>query len=565
MAIDPKLLDPGYWASLPIVKGTLPSYGGAGSGYITAFPSEFQDAQIQNLLSLAQGQQRGLLGGQFQKFDADYIKNAVARTPDDFGYYTHPLLALTDYFKFSADDPTFRSLSPSAQSYLSSTLSFKPFTATSFDPAPIISSFSPDDFSIINQSAEPFRQADRLYTNELLRRASAGDIKIQAGKSGGLFGSLMSAIPGVLGTIAGGPIGGAIGGAISGGLTGGKKGALLGGLTGGLSGAGGVGGLLKNTSMGSGVMNSISSGLSSIANSNLNPFNYLSGGIQGLFGVNPITTGIGSALSLGGPGALLGGLVGGKEGALYGGLAGAGLGLGLDYAPGGNLGNLFGNLLGPGGGGAGGTAGGAGGVLSGLLGGGGLGNLGGLLAGGIPLALLTNEANKATQTPTSSRTPFSSVSDGMTILDPAIRSTFVDNIDITRSLIDRARGNQGAFIQARVNPLEAQIARQRGDLEQSIGLRGLSGSSFGDQAMRSFGLDTERALGDARAQATQEALGFESNLNQLLSQGGSQLLAQELGALGLSDQNISRLLERAKLRTDLFGRAASQFGSLLGG
>lgn len=316
-------------------------------------------------------------------------------------------------------------------------------------------------------------------------------------------------------------------------------------------------------------MNTISSGLRGVANSSFNPFGQLGGSLQGLFGTNAFTTGLGSALSLGGPGALLGGALGGKQGALLGGLGGAGLGLGLD----GYLGNLFGggggNIFGggAGGSGAGGTGGtgGAGGLLSGLFGGGGLGGLGQLLAGGVPLALLTREAEKASDTPTGSRTPFSSVNNGVANLDPAIRQAILESMGNTRQQLGETRGNQNAFIQARVNPLEAQVASQRGALQRSLGLRGVAGSSFGDQALRSFGLDSERALGDARSQATQEALGFESQLNQLLSQGGSQLLSQELAGLGLGDQNIARLLERAKLRTDLFGRAATQFGNLLGG
>lgn len=323
-------------------------------------------------------------------------------------------------------------------------------------------------------------------------------------------------------------------------------------------------------------MNTIGNALTGVAQSSFNPFNYVVPAAQNLFGIgdNAFTQGLGDFLSLAGPGALAGGLFGGQNGALIGGglggLAGlTGLGGGLNIfgssGPLSGVGNIFsggsgGGLFGSGG--LGGALGGLGGALGGA---GGLGDIGSLLAGGIPLAFLTNEANKASKTPTSLRTPFSRVVDGNAVLDPAIRGTFMESIGNTRGMLDRARGNQNAFIQARVNPMEAQVAQQRGALERSLGQRGVAGSSFGDQAMRSFGLDSERALGDARSQATQEALGFESSLNQLLSQGGSQLLAQELAALGLSQQNIAQLLERAKMRTDLFGRAAGQFGNLLTG
>lgn len=322
-------------------------------------------------------------------------------------------------------------------------------------------------------------------------------------------------------------------------------------------------------------MNSIGSALSSIGGSQYNPFNYVVPGIQNIFGIgdNAFTQGLGDFLSLAGPGALAGGLFGGKNGALIGGglggLAGlGGLGGGLNiFGQDGFLGGLGGEggLFG-GSGGLGGLLGGAGSLLGGaggLLGG--AGGLGGLLAGGIPLAFLTNEANKASKTPTSVRTPFSFTNDGVTRMDPTIRNTTLETMGNIRGLLGQAGGNQNAFIQARVNPLMAQIAQARGGLERDLGRRGVAGSSFGNQALSGFDFDSQRALGDARSQATQESLGFQSSLNQLLSQGGSDLLQQELSALGLSNINIQNLLSRAKLRTDLFGRAADQFGTLLGG
>lgn len=584
MAFDPRWLAPDYYASLPL--GGSAQYG-MGAGGFTAFPSKIDQSQLKNLMSMAQGRPRGLLGGVFNPFTPDYIRKPPASISagdgfgGDFGsdmFVQRPLSELSGYFDFSPSDPTFGKLSPTAQSYLNFSLgnSFAPIAKLPlndprFSPENVAAHFAPQDFQAIDAAIQPYRTAQQLYSTELLRKAQSGQIKVIEDKSGGLFGSLMSALPAIVGTAVGGPVGGAIGGAISGGLSGGGwKGALTGAVGGGIAGAGGLGSVLGKVSTG-GSMNSITSGLSSIANSNLNPFNYLSGGIQGLFGTNPATMGLGSALSLGGPGALLGGALGGTQGALLGGLGGAGLGLGMD----GYLGGLFGggnplNGLFGGGGATGGAAGGAGGgagsagLLGSLFGGSG-GGLGGLLAGGIPLALLTNEANKATDTPVNMRTPFSSITNGAANMDPMIRNTLLESMGNTRGMLGKAQGNQNAFIQARVNPMEAQVARQRGQMEQSLGLRGVAGSSFGDQAMRSFNLDSERALGDARSQATQEALGFESGLNQLLSQGGSQLLAQELAALGLSGQNIEQLISRAKLRTDLFGRAASQFGSLLGG
>lgn len=639
MAVDPRYLDPAYWASLPIQKSAFPFYGdvtyGAGP---SAYPSSFQDSQIDNLLAIYNGQPRGLVGQLFTPFNADYITKYPHDIVTDPSFGLQPTLReLSGYFDFSPNDPTFSKLSSSAQNYLNSIR--YPFEEWNPDyiepvrpdvnPATIQAQFTPQDYSTIDQAIQPYRTANQLYMNELLARTQRGDIKIDYGKSPGLFGSIMKALPMVVGSVAGGPIGGAIGGAISGGLAGGGlKGALTGAIGGGIAGAGGLGSALGKTSSAlggstGGIMNTITSGLSSIANSNWNPFNYLSGGLQGLFGVNNFTSGLGSALSLGGPGALLGGALGGKQGALLGGLGGAGLGLGLDgYL--GNLfgGNQFGGLFGGGGttGGGGygssGYGGGSGGLLGSMFGGsGGLGGLGGLLAGGVPLALLTREADRATNTPTDTRTPFSSVTNGMATLDPMIRQNILNSIAQSQALmgpaqkahaenrtyflegrqglqdvLGRVSGNENAFIQARVNPLMAQAAQRRGELSQSLGQRGVMGSSFGDQALSRFDLDSQNAIGDARASATQEALGMQSGLNQALQQGatersnldlanfqfqnqlaqmaqqgGANLLQSELSALGLGNLDIQNLLQRAKLRTDLFGRASDQFGRLLGG
>lgn len=326
-------------------------------------------------------------------------------------------------------------------------------------------------------------------------------------------------------------------------------------------------------------MNAIGSGLSSIAQSQYNPFNYVAPAINGLFGGNQngnaFTQHFGDFLSLAGPGALLGGALGGGQGALYGGLGGGlagltGLGGGSNiFSQGGLLGGLFngtggtggsgGGLFGSGSGGLGGLLGGAGSLL------GGSGGLGGLLAAGIPLALLTNEASKISDTPTTFQTPYSKVHNGAAKLDPTIRNVFTSGLGNLQGLFDQAGGNQGAFVQARVNPLMQQIAQGRGSLERDLGRRGVAGSSFGNQALSGFDMDSGRALGDARAMATNDAINQQGSLQQLMFGGGNNLLQQELAGLGLGQENIQLLLQRAGLRSDLFGRAAAGAAGLLGG
>src|SRR5512139_1103742 len=87
-------------------------------------------------------------------------------------------------------------------------------------------------------------------------------------------------------------------------------------------------------------------------------------------------------------------------------------------------------------------------------------------------------------------TPYSSLTNGRLSMDPSIRqlqdtglNTFLGRNEETRN---RFLGNESAFTRARVNPLREQAAARRGELQRSLGLRGVAGSSFGDQAINNF-------------------------------------------------------------------------------
>lgn len=176
-------------------------------------------------------------------------------------------------------------------------------------------------------------------------------------------------------------------------------------------------------------------------------------------------------------------------------------------------------------------------------------------------------------------TGFSSIRDGNITIDPSIRAiqeqglSRINNLynqtseggreilGNLRNLRGRFEGNEGAFQQARVNPLAQQVATRRGELTRSIGLRGVAGSSFGQQDITNFDIDTGRALGDARALATQESLGALQGIDAqtaqtLFNQIGQQAqlngeslqiakdrLAQELAALGLGQQQIQTMVQ----------------------
>jgi hypothetical protein len=78
------------------------------------------------------------------------------------------------------------------------------------------------------------------------------------------------------------------------------------------------------------------------------------------------------------------------------------------------------------------------------------------------------------------------------------------------------------------------------------------------------------AQGQAGAQADMwqmenQSANLQASLNQLLQSGNQDLLQSELAGLGLGNMEIANLLQRAQMRTDMFGRAAAGFGNLLTG
>lgn len=153
-------------------------------------------------------------------------------------------------------------------------------------------------------------------------------------------------------------------------------------------------------------------------------------------------------------------------------------------------------------------------------------------------------------------TPNSSLQSGNLNIDPTVRGIqdralggFQNLIGQSNQLGQEFAGNQGALINARMNPLRQAIAQRRGGLQRDLGRRGVFGS-FANQDVNNFDLSAGRELGDAQALATQDALstrqnlmGFEANLNQMVQGIGSERFAQELQGLGLSSGTVQQLLQ----------------------
>ena len=240
------------------------------------------------------------------------------------------------------------------------------------------------------------------------------------------------------------------------------------------------------------------------------------------------------------------------------------------------------------------------GVIGGLLGGSGNSNLGSLL-GGLLTAYTAYRGAQA-QEPKDKYTDYSSIQGNHVSLDPSIRNLQNESLGNTGALESGVMGygtkfrnrsdenagaydklyaeltsNQNPFIQARVDPLKGQIASRRGELQRSQGLRGVSGSSFGNDELTNFDFGANRELGNATATATQEALGARSGtLGNIGAQNTSTLAgnnsitgqlnslntnrtgiagqrsAQELASLGLSDQAAQQLQQAAINKNDIY-------------
>ncbi len=162
--------------------------------------------------------------------------------------------------------------------------------------------------------------------------------------------------------------------------------------------------------------------------------------------------------------------------------------------------------------------------------------------------------------------------------------TLNSRLEATR---DEMASNENPFIQARVNPLLARAAEQRGQLSRSLTRRGLGGSSLYSSGLGNYDAAVGREVGDQRALATSEALAARTGLDtQIFNSALSTLqafqsmdaqeqsiaaenLKQELAALGLSAPDIGATLEaaglnmkQAQIQGDILGKGLDSIGRL---
>lgn len=126
-------------------------------------------------------------------------------------------------------------------------------------------------------------------------------------------------------------------------------------------------------------------------------------------------------------------------------------------------------------------------------------------------------------------------------LDPRIDRALTQNRASTTSLLNRVRGNQNPFIEARVSPLIERLSGLPAQTQRDFARRNVFGS-IANNEVNQLREDVAGEIGNARALATQDALGFERAVLGDQRRGALDLLTKELSALGVSQDAINAVL-----------------------
>lgn len=113
------------------------------------------------------------------------------------------------------------------------------------------------------------------------------------------------------------------------------------------------------------------------------------------------------------------------------------------------------------------------------------------------------------------------------------------------------QGNQSAFMKSLTNPYDEQTAMGRGRLTQSLGNRGVLGSSFGNFDLTSYDAARDRGRADIVAQGMNNQLGLQTNVANSLMNAQNQDRAYGLSALnaktGLANNILGAQQNQAQL------------------
>lgn len=126
---------------------------------------------------------------------------------------------------------------------------------------------------------------------------------------------------------------------------------------------------------------------------------------------------------------------------------------------------------------------------------------------------------------------------------------------------NRFRDNASGFFQAVTNPVREAAAQSLGAAERNVGLRGLGGSSFGQQTIDNARFTGSRNVADAEALARMQQLTAEAGLNE---QQSSLLMKEITSQAQLMGIPLSVALARLQQELSTFQLGTQQQGSASG-
>lgn len=128
-------------------------------------------------------------------------------------------------------------------------------------------------------------------------------------------------------------------------------------------------------------------------------------------------------------------------------------------------------------------------------------------------------------------------------------------------LRSRMFGNQGGYLNAVLSPIRERFSRLRGETQQNLGLRGLSGSTFQNDALRDIDTQASREEANTTALANQDMIRMEAGLNESELNALNQAAAQRAAITG-ETMEVARA--RAARELGIFGLGQQTSGTQSG-
>ncbi len=155
-------------------------------------------------------------------------------------------------------------------------------------------------------------------------------------------------------------------------------------------------------------------------------------------------------------------------------------------------------------------------------------------------------------------------------MDPTAAGIYQGALGQYKNLMSQYQGGaESPYVQSQLSPALQTGATQYGNLLQSQGLRGIRGSSFGDQDIANLTSAQNRNIADIQAQAQQQQLasqmgllGAQTDIGRLYQQQGMGAMQ---GALGWNEALMRADEARRQANAQMFGGLMSGISGMDGG